>query len=352
MEVSDRPWSDLTAADYTPEQWHRACLIHLHDGEPTSKDQCKLPVREPDGTVNRNGVHAAASVLAGGRGGVDAPESAIVSAKTAVRRLYEEMDEEPPESIRGQGDGVPEGWFLRSYALDDIRVAATPDGRTVEAYAAVFSTPAEVVDKDGHYLEIIDPKAFNRAIHRAPFPPMVIYNHGLDLWGRPASGAATVPIGEALEVKTDPRGVFTRARYHSGAFADEVLQAVKDQVITAQSFRGSFTRSRPTLRPGRTVKPNDDGTLRTVVREEVFPLVEFGPTPMAVYKDAAILAVRSEALDRLRALISTPAEEGSLDVVEEAVTEALGEEAGHSAPSRLHLHYQRIRAQARRKGFL
>lgn len=62
-KVSDKPWGQIKESDYDLEQWHRACLIHLHDGPPTAKSQCKLPVREPDGTLNRNGVHAAAAAL-------------------------------------------------------------------------------------------------------------------------------------------------------------------------------------------------------------------------------------------------------------------------------------------------
>jgi hypothetical protein len=51
MPISNRPWSQFQESDYDLDQWHRACLIHLHDGPPTAKAQCKLPVREPDGTL-------------------------------------------------------------------------------------------------------------------------------------------------------------------------------------------------------------------------------------------------------------------------------------------------------------
>ncbi len=100
MAISNRPWGQFKESDYTLEQWHRACLIHLHDGAPTSKAQCKLPVREPDGTLNRNGVHAAAAALAGARGGVDAPMEQKRAAARKLITLYNELDEEPPESIR------------------------------------------------------------------------------------------------------------------------------------------------------------------------------------------------------------------------------------------------------------
>lgn len=99
-KVSNKPWGDIKESDYDLEQWHRACLIHLHDGAPTSKEQCKLPVREPNGTLNRNGIHAAAAALAGARGGVKAPtEDKRKAAKKLVSLYRNVLDEEPPESI-------------------------------------------------------------------------------------------------------------------------------------------------------------------------------------------------------------------------------------------------------------
>ena len=50
--------------------------------------------------------------------------------------------------------------FQRSYALDDITIRSG-DGRTVEAYAAVFDTPARIHDRQGHYLERIARSAFD-----------------------------------------------------------------------------------------------------------------------------------------------------------------------------------------------
>ena len=99
MPVSDKPWGDVPESAYDVAQWHRACLIHLHDGTPTSKAECKIPVREPSGTLNRNGVHAAAAALAGARGGVTAPAEAKRAAARRLRSLYRELDEDPPESI-------------------------------------------------------------------------------------------------------------------------------------------------------------------------------------------------------------------------------------------------------------
>ncbi|WP_422445981.1 hypothetical protein [Thermoanaerobacterium sp. DL9XJH110] len=100
LAVSNKPWGSIQESDYDVQQWHRACLIHLHDGAPTAKSQCKLPVWEPDGTLNRNGVHAAAAALAGARGGVDAPMEQKRKAARKLITLYRELEEEPPDSIK------------------------------------------------------------------------------------------------------------------------------------------------------------------------------------------------------------------------------------------------------------
>ncbi len=97
MPISNRPWGQFSESDYDNAQWRRACLIHLADDDV--KANHKLPVREPDGTLNRNGVHAAAAALAGARGGVDAPPEKKRAAARALIRLYRELEEEPPESI-------------------------------------------------------------------------------------------------------------------------------------------------------------------------------------------------------------------------------------------------------------
>jgi hypothetical protein len=94
--ISERPWSTYTKADYTPEQWHRACLIHQHQGAPTSKNQCKIPVRTPNGALNRNGVHAAMAALNGARGGVDATTDEKMRARGALSKLYKQLGEEAP----------------------------------------------------------------------------------------------------------------------------------------------------------------------------------------------------------------------------------------------------------------
>ena len=84
MKVSDAPWSEWSRGDYTDEQWRRACILD-HEAGSTAKERYGLPVREPDGTLNRNGVHAAAARLAGGGGGVHAPVDGPSSRRSGAR---------------------------------------------------------------------------------------------------------------------------------------------------------------------------------------------------------------------------------------------------------------------------
>lgn len=107
MPISNKPWSAVSESDYRDAAaFCSACLIDLNEpGEEKVKSKCKLPVREPGGALNRNAVHAAAAVLAGGRGGVDAPADEKRKAARKLIRLYRELEEDPPESLRRLAGG-------------------------------------------------------------------------------------------------------------------------------------------------------------------------------------------------------------------------------------------------------
>lgn len=176
--------------------------------------------------------------------------------------------------------------YDRTWALDDIEIVRGGDGRTVEAYAAVFDTPAEINDQHGHYYEVIHRSAFNRAISHGIDRVGVYYNHGMGLDGRPAA-LGHVPIGSPLDVQADGKGLRTVTRYNKTALADAVLEAIRSGDIRGYSFRGRIFQSNP-MRVPRSA----NGALPTVTRTEL-GLAEYGPTPTPYYADAGILAVRS-----------------------------------------------------------
>jgi HK97 family phage prohead protease len=190
--------------------------------------------------------------------------------------------------------------FMRLYALEDIHILRSADGgdgRTVEAYAAVFGEPAEIQDHEGHYVEEIDPAAFNRAIEHAsrarggfPGSVKVLWNHGRDLAGKP-SDRFSMPIGVPVDIRAESRGLLTRTRYSDTPLADEVLENIRAGSITSQSFTGAIMRSTPQLRRGDRHRPDNAGNLRTVRRTEL-GLREYGPVLWPAYSGAEIVGVR------------------------------------------------------------
>jgi phage head maturation protease len=193
--------------------------------------------------------------------------------------------------------------FIRAVALDDIRIRSGGTGRTVEAYAAIFDEPAEIVDADGHYYEVNHPQSFARSIahHQGGFP--VVYNHGMTIAGTP-SDRGSVPIGVSKEVRVDKRGVLTISEYGTSELADEVLESIRMGAVKAQSYGGRFIRSDPRV-PRGGFRAGVDGKLRTVTRLEV-AMREFGPTPFPAFAGAAITGVRAQQV--LGALLTAPAE--------------------------------------------
>jgi hypothetical protein len=92
--ISEAPW-DGSAANYTDQQWKFACLVDRGEEFETAKERYALPVKTPEGDLSRAGVHAAAGRV----DQVDAPPEAIAKAKAALRSIYAELNEEPPDSI-------------------------------------------------------------------------------------------------------------------------------------------------------------------------------------------------------------------------------------------------------------
>lgn len=90
-KVSHAPW-DGSPGRFTDEQWHHSCIIK---GDVHDKSTSHLPVREPDGTLNANGVHAAAGRV----NQVHAAPSQIAAAKKELVSLYHELGEDPPDSL-------------------------------------------------------------------------------------------------------------------------------------------------------------------------------------------------------------------------------------------------------------
>lgn len=185
------------------------------------------------------------------------------------------------------------GLYTRAFALDDIRIRAGGDGRTVEAYAALFDSEAEVRDQDGHYMESIDKRAYDRTLAHLRASNrrsvQVLYHHGMTLHGTP-SERGSVPIAVSEEIRPDGRGLRVVDRYLRTELADEVLENIRAGAITGYSFTGRMHRSDPQVpRGGFRARA---GKLPSVRRLEI-GLREYGPTPFPIYADAGVVALRA-----------------------------------------------------------
>lgn len=105
IKLDETPWSNYKKSDYTVDQWHRASLIHDHSSElPTSKEQCKLPIKTPSGAVNRGGMAAAAAALAGARGGVHTSDKQRRKAELSLASVYSQAGIKPPPHLIKHSD--------------------------------------------------------------------------------------------------------------------------------------------------------------------------------------------------------------------------------------------------------
>jgi HK97 family phage prohead protease len=150
------------------------------------------------------------------------------------------------------------------------------DGRTLEGYAAVFNSPADIDDLLGTYTEVIKPGAFKRTLEHRPSPPL-LFNHGR----HPLIG--NMPIGAVEEIREDDRGLYFRARMFDNWLIEPLTEAIRERAVKGMSFRFEVAKG------GESWNRNGAKHVRSV-REVV--LHEIGPVVYPAYADATA-ALRS-----------------------------------------------------------
>jgi hypothetical protein len=216
--LSEQPWSNYTAADYTIEQWHNACLIHLHTGAPTSKNECKLPVKTPNGAVNKNGVFAAAAALAGARGGVHASAEQKASAARALRGYYAKMNQKPPPSLANHSSIGHITKFIAHHGVKGMRWGVRNSGNRVrlgkrgQKSKTTYQKPAhrlsdadlskriKRMEMEKRYSDL-NKKDATRIDKGRKFSTGILSNSGRTVATTLVSGAALLAISKALQKK-------------------------------------------------------------------------------------------------------------------------------------------------------
>jgi hypothetical protein len=102
MALSTKPWDGSASRWPDAQSYCKCCLIDRSaSGEEPTKDDCSLPVKEPNGDINVNALGPAAAALAGARGGLKHVSAA--DRKAAAKKLlsyYRQAQRDPPESLK------------------------------------------------------------------------------------------------------------------------------------------------------------------------------------------------------------------------------------------------------------
>lgn len=211
--ISEESW-DGAASRFDDEQWRRATVVDRGESYATAKERYAVPIREPNGDLNRAAVHNAASRI----DQVDAPASAIAAGKRKIVAAYRQLDEEPPESLTAAAfapadtrDGP--GWVTNPEETQTLRTYWT---RGAGAAKIRWGTDGD----------------FNRCRRQlAKYVPNPDYLAGtcanlhyvaLGVWpGQEASGNVLVASGEAPEPEVaamPPAPTYPKAAWFSDPF--------------------------------------------------------------------------------------------------------------------------------------
>ena len=169
---------------------------------------------------------------------------------------------------------------------------AAGDGHTLEGYAVVFNTLAEICSWEGDFLEQVAPGAFRKTLKKKT--PVLQYDHGRD------ARTGSVPIGSIEDVHEDDTGLYVLARLFDNPVVEPIRQAIEGGAIHGMSFRFEVVRDEWRDRDGKVIKPDelssllweagDRGPLQRTIREVT--LHELGPVVFPAY-DSTTVGVRS-----------------------------------------------------------
>lgn len=164
----------------------------------------------------------------------------------------------------------------RRFDVPDLEIRADAAGRTVAGIVVPFDTVARVSDGGPSYDESFRRGAFAKTIRERGDRVKLLSQHD----------ARRNPLGRAVSLREDGRGLYGEFKVSRTAAGDEALELIRDGAL--DSFSVGFA-------PVKHVSENGV-TVRTEVRLRETSLVTF-----PAYEDARIVGVRA-ALDSLAEL--------------------------------------------------
>ncbi len=230
--VVTQPW-DGSSSRFTIEQWKISCLLDTGTGDPDSKGRYRLPVREPNGNINRAACYNAAARL----NQVDAPPDRKAAAARKLREIYaNDLHEDVPDSLTGaagRSRSVPDVERRTIGTLLEVRSGAV-GSRKIGGYAAVFGQRSQPL---GSFTEIVQNSFFNKS--KSDGWPNVICraNHQDEmLLGTTASGTLRLAVdsvgldyeADVPECRSDIWELVSTRRIAHSSFAFQVFDGGDD----------------------------------------------------------------------------------------------------------------------------
>jgi HK97 family phage major capsid protein len=211
---------DGSPSRFSDEQYARACILDRGPDAGPPKQRYSLPVRDPDGTLNCDGVASAKAMV----GKVKASPELIAAAKAKLEKLASQCEEKRSEGnvTRALHFARPEPGQVEERSLGDL---------TVEDRKLRGVVPYGVESADlGGWREVIEP----RALHSTSFDDLIVtVDHaGLPL-GRYPGTLELEDRADGLHWACEP----PRSR-------QDVLEAVERGDLKASSWRMVVARDR------------------------------------------------------------------------------------------------------------
>lgn len=209
VDFSKTPWSNFKDSDYNDDQWKNACLVVDTEclKNSTPKQCCKLPVKEPNGTYNINGIQAAYGALQGSRGGVKITDQQRQDALNKLRSLYKQANLNIPDAMKASKPTEGPKGTIWSAGLHHVYVNDKP----AKVYASKSTIPKtfqlmqdEIKDNGGIRLGIdhIPKNVLDK------FPILKKLN--------------PLDVGKITEVKTDGEKIYATKSEHTNPLVAEL----------------------------------------------------------------------------------------------------------------------------------